>query len=466
MRQSHSRVRGIRQGWTRWLLAAAMLLVVISGALSQMAAAQEPASIRFAFWGDPAEQEAYQRVIDGFSAANPAIEVTADYTPGQGDYYQKIATDYAGGDPPDVFLINYRNFGQYAATGGLEPIEPYMNESDEFEPEDFYDVPMDAFRYRGGEVVCMPQNISNLVVYYNTDMFEANDVPLPADGWSWDEFIAAATALTRDTDGDGTTDQFGVVVEPSMYRMVSFIWSAGGEIVDDVDNPTTLTLDTPEAREGIEKFVSLGVSGHNVVPPEAEVAAEDDTSRFMRGGAAMFMQSRRPVPTLREIEGFTWDVTTLPVIDQPATVLHSDAFCMASAAENKEAVWTFIEYAASAEGQSILAETGRTVPSMMSVAESDVFIKGLPIPAGQPGSNAEADEMFEAQPPANSQVYLDNIASLYRLPSISTWPEIEDAVTAEFDRAFYEEIDIDAAITAATENSAAAFERAAEEDGV
>ena len=117
-------------------------------------------------------------------------------------------------------------------------------------------------------------------------------------------------------------------------------------------------------------------------------------SRFMRGGAAMFLQSRRPVPTLREIEGFRWDVAPLPVIEQPATVLHSDAFCMAASAENKEAVWAFIEYAAGPEGQAILAETGRTVPSMISVAESDVFVKGLPMVTGGDG------EAPETLPPA------------------------------------------------------------------
>ncbi|CAN5772220.1 ABC transporter substrate-binding protein [soil metagenome] len=429
--------------------------IVLSGAN-----AQDSPSFRFAFWGDPAELAAYEAVIAGFEEQNPTIDVQADYTPGQGDYYRKIATDFAAGAPPSVFLTNYRNFGQYAASSVLEPVGPYLEESAVFSIDDFYQIPMDSFRYRGGEIVCMPKNISSLVVYYNVDLFEANGIPLPSAGWTWDEFIAAASTLTQDTNSDGTTDQFGVVVEPSMYRMVSFIWSAGGDIVDDVSNPTTLTLDAPATREGIRRFISLGINGHNVVPPEAEVAAEDDNARFMRGGAGMYMQSRRPVPTLREIEGFQWDVAALPVIKGPASVLHSDAFCMAGSADSKDAVWAFVEYAASSEGQLILAQTGRTVPSMISVAESDVFIKGLP------ASETGGTEMLDAKPPASSQVYLDNIPIMQRLPTISTWPEVEDAFNAEFSRAFYIDIDIDAAIAAATENAQAAFDRAAADDGI
>jgi multiple sugar transport system substrate-binding protein len=173
----------------------------------------------------------------------------------------------------------------------------------------------------------------------------------------------------------------------------------------------------------------------------------------MRGGAAMFLQSRREVPTLREIEDFIWDVAPLPVIAEPATVLHSDAFCMAASASDKNATWSFVEYAVGEEGQAFLAETGRIVPALDSVAQSDVFLRGTPL-----GSDTAATD--QGLPPASSEVYLENIPVMHRLPSTSTWPEVEDAFNAEFDRSFYEPIDIPAAVAAATANSQDAFQRA------
>ena len=435
-----------------------LLATVAAPLVVQQANAQATTDIRFAFWGDPAEEAAYTAVVDSFEAAHPEIDVTIDYTPGQSDYYRKIASDFAAGAPPDVYLTNYRQFGQYAGADGLSPIQSYIASSETISESDYYDLSLDAFRFgENNELYCLPQNISSLVVYYNEDMFEAAGVPLPKDGWSWDTFVAAAQALTQDTDGDSTIDQYGVVVEPSMYRMVSFIWGAGGEIVDDTEYPTALTIDTPEAIQGLTEFISLGASGYNVVPSEEEVAAEDDQDRFMRGGAAMFIQSRRPVPTLREIEDFSWNVTSLPVLNEAATVLHSDAFCMAAGTENADAIWTFIEYAGSAEGQLSLAETGRTVPSMIAVSESGVFLEGVPLSASSESSDSEDD----AQPPANSQAYLDNIAVMHRMPTTSTWTEVEDAFNAEFDRSFYiEDFDVTAAAAAAIENSKDAFDRA------
>jgi multiple sugar transport system substrate-binding protein len=410
---------------------------------------QESVVFRFAFWGDPAERAAYEQVIAGFEATHPGIDVTIDYTPGQTD-------------PPDLFLINYRQFGQYAARGALEPVASYLDASPTIVADAYAPIAMDAFKY-GGDQVCMPQNVSSLVVYYNVDLFNANGVPLPTPGWTWGEFVAAAEALTQDADGDGQIDQHGVVVESSMYRMVPFVWSAGGEVVNNLDNPTRLTLDTPEAIEGIEKFVSLGVGGHNVVPSEEEVAAEEDADRFLRGGAAMFLQSRREVPTLRQIEGFAWDVAPLPVIAEAATVLHSDAFCMASAMTDKDAVWAFIEYAVGETGQLILAETGRIVPSRISVAQSPVFLDGVPVEARTALSGGSpAPEVV--QPPASSEVFLDTIPTIHRLPSLSTWPEVEDIVNAEFDRAFYVPIDVPAAVDRVIEQSRDAFARAAAEE--
>jgi multiple sugar transport system substrate-binding protein len=454
-----TRLRSYRT-WCALALVATILCEAIAGAAGR--AAQEPTAIRFAFWGDPAEQAAYEQVIAGFEVTHPGIDVTIDYTSGQTDYYRKIATDFAGNDPPDVFLINYRQFGQYAARGALEPVASYLDASPTIAASDYAPIAMDAFKY-GGDQVCMPQNVSSLVVYYNVDLFNANGVPLPTPGWTWGEFVAAAEALTQDADGDGQIDQYGVVVEPSMYRMVPFVWSAGGQVVDNLDNPTRLTLDTPEAIEGIEKFVSLGVGGHNVVPSEAEVAAEEDADRFMRGGAAMFLQSRREVPTLRQIEGFAWDVAPLPIIDEAATVLHSDAFCMASATKDKNPVWAFVEYAGGETGQLILAETGRIVPSRTSVAHSPVFLEGVPVDAGSVLSGGSPEPEI-VQPPASSEVFVDNIPAIHRLPSLSTWPEVEDIFNAEFDRAFYVPVDVLAAITRVIEQSRDTFARAAAED--
>jgi multiple sugar transport system substrate-binding protein len=132
----------------------------------------------------------------------------------------------------------------------------------------------------------------------------------------------------------------------------------------------------------------------------------------------MLLESRRATPTFRSIEEFDWDVAALPQHKQAASILHSDGYCMTEGSENKDAAWSFMEYALGPEGATIVARSGRTVPSLKEVSESDVFLN----------PNAK---------PASSQVFLDAIPSIRNVPAISTWPEIEDSVEPMMEEAQY-----------------------------
>ena len=376
-------------------------------------------AITFMVFGDAAEFAAYQSLVDAFSAAQPEIDVTLAHIPSPRDYRTRLATDFAAGTPPDVSLINYRRVPAFAAAGQLQPLGPYLEASDAIAMDDFYPVTLDAFRWRG-ELMCIPQNISSLVVYYNRDLFRAAGVPEPTDDWTWDDFLAAAEALTRDTDGDGVTDQYGLGVEASLFRLAPFVWQNGGRIVDEPDYPTQLGLTRFPSQEALNWFVALQTD-HHVVPDRLAEASLDSESRFIQGTTAMYLNSRRGTPTYRESAAFDWDVAPLPRGKETAGILHSDAYCLSAASANKDAAWRFIEFANSAEGQAIVARSGRTVPSLIAVAESTAFSD-------------------PTQKPSRARVFLDTIPALRLVPLISTWDEIEITASEEIERAFYGDI--------------------------
>ncbi|MCB0031253.1 MAG: sugar ABC transporter substrate-binding protein [Anaerolineales bacterium] len=393
-------------------------------------------TISFMVFGDPAELAAYQNLVAAFEEQFSTIKVELIHVPGQGDYRTRLATDFAAGTPADVVLINYRRYAAFAARGVLEPLGPYLENSEIITKEDFYPVAIAPFHWQG-ELSCIPQNLSSLVVYYNKQIFDTAGLPYPTDDWTWAEFLATAQTLTLDLDGDGAIDQFGLGTEPSIFRLAPFIWQNGGDLVDDPQNPTRLTLDTPEASEAMQWFVDLQVT-HHVVPSAEEEAAEESESRFQNGRLAMFLNSRRGVPTYRQIEGFDWDVAALPQNKQQAGILHADAYCMAAVAENKELVWQFIEFANSIDGQTIVAQSGRTVPSLMAVAESPAFLDP------------------EARP-QNSQVFLSTVPAIRGVPIMETWVDIEVIAGDELERAFYGHATVAEVIQATTERTQTFF---------
>ncbi|MGH9179940.1 MAG: ABC transporter substrate-binding protein [Acidimicrobiales bacterium] len=396
----------------RWLVPAVAVVAASCGGGGAGGAA-----VNFLVFGEPEELRAFRSVVAAFERGQDAVEVKLVEASGRTDLLTRLSTSLAAGSPPDLVLLNYRFYGQFAAKGALEPVERRLGRSSAFSPEDFYAEALEAFRWEGAQT-CLPQNVSSLATFYNKDLFGDAGLAEPGDDWTWDDMTRAAAALTVDEDRDGTVERYGLGVEPGLIRLAPLVWSSGGEVVDDQESPTGFALDTAPALNAVQDLIDLR-SKLLAIPTDEEMESEDLESRFLHGRLGMLLSSRRVVPTLRSVRDFEWDVAPLPARATRVNVLHSDAYCITRASSRKEAAWRFVEFALGAEGQRIAAATGRTVPSLKEVAGSEAFLD-------------------PEQPPSRAQVFLDAIPGIRRLPSISTWPEIEDLADALLEEAVFE----------------------------
>jgi multiple sugar transport system substrate-binding protein len=389
------------------LLAAGLLAAACAGGAGDGTAEADRLVVQVS--GEAEETAVYDSLVQEFEAANEGIDVELVKYAEKSDHLTALATSFSAGDPPDVFLVNFREYSQFVARGAIEPIESHLARAG-IELADYYEPPIEAFTY-DGELQCMPQNISSLVVYYNIDLFARAGLEPPRAGWTWDDFRATAKELTAG-------DVYGLGIEPNVIRIAPFVWSNGGDIVDDLWAPTRFTFDQPEARAALEFIVSL-VRDDRVVPSEQELVAQDLETRFAAGKLGMLLSSRRDTPVFREVAGLNFDVAALPVAKEPASILHSDGYCIAAASERVADAARFIAYAIGPEGQTLTALAGRTVPSLKEVATSGAFLD-------------------PAQQPASSQVFLDSIPHIRRTPVIPTWTEIEEVAEEILTRAFYD----------------------------
>ena len=406
-------------------------------------------SVSLLVFGAPEELAAFRTLADGYERLVPGSDVQLIEASDREDLIARLSTSIAGGAPPDVFLMNYRFYGQFAAKGAIEPVDDRLSSSTVIDPDDFYPAAMTAFQW-GGQQLCMPQNVSSLAVYYNRDLFEKYGVPEPRANWTWNEFVATAAQLTRDANGRAVSggesegganrvEVYGLGIEPTMIRVAPFVWSNGGEIVDDPQQPTRFTFDTPQARDALRNLFDLRMA-YGVVPTDDEVEAEDNESRFVNGRLAMLLESRRVTTTFRTITDFEWDVAPVPTYGQPGGILHSDAYCITSGSDDRDDAWRFVEFAMSEEGQRIIAATGRTVPSNIAVAQSPAYLD-------------------PNQPPSNAQVWLDAIPHLRHVPTISTWPEIEDVTGGILENGLYRGDALDDVVGALDEQTRDLFAR-------
>ena len=369
-------------------------------------------AITFQVTGDPEETRVYKELAAQYKT-DTGNTVNVVEVPERDVHLAKLTTSFSAGKQPEVFLLNYRYLGGFADRGVIDAAGPRLDTSEAFKRDDFYPIPMAAFEYQGA-LQCVPQNASSLAVYYNVDAFKAAGIEPPGDSWTYDEFAAAAEKLT----GDG---KHGVGLDLSTIRAAPWVWAAGGELVDDLENPTKFLFDTPEGRRGLEHVIALQTNGWAPNADEADSQGVDE--RFMEGTVGMFLSSRRDVPVLRQITDFEWDVAPFPTDQEPASVLHSDGFCL-SKHDNADAAWKWVEYALSADGQQVLAASGRSVPSLKAVAESPLFLE-------------------PTDPPANSKVFIDALSQMHQLPVTKNWSEVEGLTDDVLEELYYGRISLD-----------------------
>ena len=368
-----------------------------------------PPPLSFQVTGDPEETAVYEQLAAEYERVTGAkVNVIAV---GERDaHLAKLTTGFSAGKAPDVFLLNYRNLGGFADRRVIDPAGPRVDASEALERSDFFELPLAAFEY-DGVLQCLPQNISSLTIYYNADAFAKAGLPRPQASFAYADFLRAA-------------ERVGVGIDVNLIRTSAWVWAAGGELVDDETAPTEFRFDTPAGRRGLENLLALRRKGYS--PSADEVDSKGVEERFIDGDLGMFLSSRRDVPLLRTIKGFEWDVAPFPKDREEASVLHSDGFCV-SKGPRAAAAWQFTEWALGPAGQQLLARSGRTVPSLKSVAQSDAFLD----PRARP---------------ASSQVFLDAIEHMHRLPTTRNWTAVERQANDVLESLYYGRLNIDEAL--------------------
>ena len=372
-------------------------------------------SITVAASGGEGEITALQSVADAFMTANAGTTVKLDTVAGASELVGKLTADFVGGNAPDLFVLNHRRLGGFAARGVIEAVTAV-------DTSGLYAKPLEAFRF-DGKLVCLPSNASSMVVYYNTALFTNAGVQPPITGWTWDDMLAAAKALRA----KGIS---AIGFETALIRLAPFVWSNGGDFVDSTEKPTVVDLSSRAAREAIEFMLELQKTGQSAT----DRAAQEPEEAFTAGRIAMYLDSRRAVPAFRKAEGLSFDVAPVPAKKSAVSVLHSDGYCVTEASTNKPLARAFARFAVAGEGARVLADSGRAVPELRSIASSPSFLA-------------------PDKAPKSAQVWLDQLENVKLLPHSPTWNEAEEFTEDVLTQLFAGKLTIDESIAQIAEGT-------------
>jgi len=177
---------------------------------------EDNVSIRFAWWGDGKRHEKYNAIADMYEKQHPNVKIVREFG-SFNDYWDKMATQTAGGNMPDVVGMHATYVADYARRNTLLDLGSFVQDGT-INLKDFPPAVQEAGKV-SGKTVMVAQGVTMTGWEYNTAMFDKLGVKYPDYNWTWDDFTAKALELQKAIKengvwaaGDNSGDITGVQV--------------------------------------------------------------------------------------------------------------------------------------------------------------------------------------------------------------------------------------------------------------
>lgn len=358
--------------------------------------------IKFSTWGSESEINILKPLIKEFEQNNPDIHVELLHIPQ--NYFQKLHMMVAANLSPDVIFVNNLNIPVYASGNIFKDLTPILRKDNSLQDKQFFNKALEAMTYNK-KLMAIPRDVSNVVIYYNKDLFLQHGIKEPQPGWTFDDFLQAAQNLTLDTNKDRHTDIFGISFETLPIFYFPFIWSNGGHIFNEEHNRFILAENNN--CQTIQYYADLRNKYH-VAPTPAQAGNSTMAQMFIQGKLAMLVSGRWSTPKFRQDIPFNWDIINFPA-GKAGSVVGADGsgWAMYSKTKHPQEAWKLIQFLASKEAITKFTTTGLIVPARKDVAFSQNFL--------EPGKK-----------PESSIIFLDVINNARPTPKIQNWNEVAD----------------------------------------
>jgi multiple sugar transport system substrate-binding protein len=366
---------------------------------------EEKTTIKYlTFSAGPDHIEDLEKMIAGFEKENPNIKVEYEILP-WGDYFTKLQTLIASGTAPDTFELNYENFVTYASKNVLLDLTSLID-SEGFDVNIYNKKALDAFKLKGKQYGLV-ESFSNVVLFYNKDLFDKAGVSYPDDSWDWDKEVEAAKKLTDKEKGI-----WGTYAPIQFWEFYKTIEQNGGKIFNE--DKSEVVINSKNNVETLQWMIDK-ISEYNVTPNDAQMSGQSDGDLFKSGKIAMLRTGIWMFDSFKDAD-FKWDIALEPGKTQKAHHFFSNGVAINSKTENPEAAWKWIKYlTSSSEAAKIRIESSWELPAV----EDEAILKGY----------------LEKEPPQSREVVFKALDTLVVPPVIENWNELTDAVGKELEKA-------------------------------
>lgn len=317
------------------------------------------------------ENKVLDQAIERFERAHPDIRVEYESGIPKEDYEDWLSEKILLGEQPDLFLVPESRFSSLARAGAFKSLDGFQEKETEAL---YYPVAYQSGLYKG-ESFALPLESNPIMMCVNQDLLEKEGLAIPETTWTLDDLYRLCQKLTRDTNGDGVVDQFGITDYSWQQALVAY----GGQL----KHQTGLNLDSPEMHQALKFMSQLEALNQNY-----RVSSTD----FDQGKVAFFPMSLahyrtyKPYPYhVAKYSTFAWTCVPMPraLGTNQSTQVKTSLLAMSSKTAHAEEAWELMtllcadqetqqELFAKSQGASPLKAVV-TSPESQKVLQANVF---------------------------------------------------------------------------------------------
>ena len=283
----------------------------------------------------------------------------------------------SSGATPD--LISY-------SLGGLYKMKDYGLMSDLSEPMKKYGVDLNAFAAgvaetvksysEDGNIMLLPFELNNNVLFYNTGIFDRFGVPYPKDGMTWEQVYDIAKLVTK---ADGAVQYKGFQIEG-----INLVYK--NQMGQPFINPRTLKaeVNTDSWKRWVETMASFYQIPGNQLTENYKINFLKSQNLAMTSGPNFLTE----IPDAAA-KGLNWDVVSLPRfkgMEDTGSQMNAPYYVIPPSSKHKDAAFQIIKHMLSDEVQTIMARQGR-IPIVKNEAVRNQYAQDL---QGMEGKNIAA----------------------------------------------------------------------------
>jgi len=338
------------------------------------------------FGGRPKLMTWLRQRVEQFNKTHPGVRVV------QSDKSWNMIREilYAGfmtGTGPDVVNTHANYAAEFGEAGYYYPVNTFPD----FEEVRQWYLPelLASTKYKGN-YYGLPSSAIAFALVCNKALFDAEGIAPPK---TWSQFREAAKRLTKDTDGDGNIDQYGLVLMGGdkggfAYRMVPFFYKAGVNFMSD--DLSEVEFNSPMGVATLKMFADMYQIDHSITPGFLAYGHTETNDLFCSNKVAMCIEGPWIHGMVEEKDpGKDLYVVAVPVPDnmitQYATAPTLQDMVMYSInahSKNLNAAWEFLKYLRNEEADMawVRDDMGATAVTVAALNSAEAkSVKDLPL---------------------------------------------------------------------------------------